>query len=305
MLTRFCVAEQPYWHAFVSHYQRLGAKRIHACVQDVSEARWLASQESCQSEIPFVVPHLVESGVPPDVALRGFDLSIIRDDAGFTLLVDCDEFVDCLRPVGSLRSVLDLYPDADQWYLPWVVRPLLAAHHLGLGGYWGHVGKPIVRSSAMATITNDHRFAVRSPSIPLGTQGLVVIHLWGRSFRDVLIKVFCNRFEDAKSADRDCALSLMSQGVLPIRLRIFAYLELQAGYLPIPEQIGDVVKGFDHSAEEFLLRDYLAPEQEAQAHALYLRYKNQLAQHLGGFPAYPAIPLIQLAELLPAAFGID
>ena len=68
VLTRFCVAEKPYWHAFVAHYQRLGAKRIHACVQNASEEQWLASQESCQAETPFVVPHRVES-VPPDVAL--------------------------------------------------------------------------------------------------------------------------------------------------------------------------------------------------------------------------------------------
>ena len=202
ILTRFCAAEKPYWPGFLSHYSGMGAEAIHVCVQSETERDWLLKTADEYSGGALVVVHLVSSDVTPNVALQGLNLNRIREGAEFTLLVDCDEFVGSLKTVNCLRSVLDLYPDHYQWHLPWLMRTLIANADIARGGYWGHVGKPVVRSEYMQSVINDHCFSAcisgqqadSSSTVPLGVHGLVVVHLWSRSFADSLIKVFCNRF---------------------------------------------------------------------------------------------------------------
>lgn len=304
LITRFCEAEQPYWAAFVQHYRGLGVVRIHACVQTEADRLWLLESAGA-AQVSWLQVHRLCGDVTPDQALRGLDLGPLRDQAPLTLLVDCDEFLGFQRGPFSLRQLLELYPECGQWHLPWLMRPLLRPEDSTRGGYWGHVGKPIVRSQWMEAIAHDHLFVLRpsiqtdaaAATVPLGVHGVVLVHLWGRSFRDGLIKVFFNRFKDAKSADRDRAQILLAQGELPIRLRLLAYLDLQEGYLPLGLVHGP--PSFALEAEERMLRQWLSVEQEERALVLWTRYRSQLTEQLVDLPRYPAIALVQLASMLP------
>lgn len=285
----------------------MGTELIHVCVQCEEERDWLLKTATEYLGGELVVVHLVSSNVTPDVALQGLDLNQIREGAEFTLLVDCDEFVGSMKVMECLRSVLDLYPEHHQWHLPWLMRTVLTHADFARGGYWGHVGKPIVRSGYMQSVINDHCFSVcvsgqhadgRS-TLPLGVHGLVVVHLWSRSFADSLIKVFCNRFEDAKSADRDQALHLLLSGRLPTRLRILAYLDLQEGYLPLPNGLRHLISQFSEQEENQILKGFLTSGQREIAFKVFVGYRNHLRKHLHAYPCYPAVELMQLANLLP------
>ena len=306
LVTRFCEGEQPYWRAFVQHYRDLGVERIHACVQSDADRAWLEQSAGLEGS-RWLQVHRLCAELTPDQALRELDLTPLRNQAPFTLLVDCDEYLGFQRSPFGLAQLLDLYPTGSQWYLPWLMRPLVSPVDAREGGFWGHVGKPIVRSSRMAAISHDHCFAllpgaVEGPtSIPLGVHGLVLVHLWGRSARDCLIKVFCNRFEDAKSADRDQALTLIRQGELPIRLRLLAYLDLQEGYLPLGLDAERCV--FDQTLEETLVRRWLSADEEQCALDLFQRYRAKLELLRAELPCYPAVSLLELATLLPPLKG--
>ena len=120
----------------------------------------------------------------------------------------------------------------------------------------------------------------------------------------ILIKVFCNRFEDAKSADRNQALELLLNGQLPIRLKMLAYLDLQSGFIPFPDGIEDILGLFDWQVEERLLREILSPGQECIARQVYNAYKQKLNKILNRYPCYPAIPLVHMATQLPDFEGL-
>ena len=113
---------------------------------------------------------------------------------------------------------------------------MLTAEDWQRGGFWGHVGKLVVRSALMQRVARDHLFELGPEgnfgTVPLGVFVVVLVHFWARSFRDCLIKVFCNCFVDAKSADQSQAFALIRQGALAVRLRLLAYFNLHLGYLP-------------------------------------------------------------------------
>ena len=299
LLTRFCASEQPYWHAFVDHYLRLRVSGIHVCVQSEEDRDWLLADAAEQGWTAIKV-HLLDAALTPDAALRSLCLAPLRNGAPFTLLVDCDEYLSFQRADCALVDLLDLYPNASQWHLPWLMRPMLEAGDWQRGGFWGHVGKPVVRSAAMQGICNDHLFDLgpdeSSGSVPIGAFGVVLVHLWGRSFRDGLLKLFHNRFIDAKSADKPQALELIRNGELPVRLRLLAYLDLQLGYLPMGFE---EAPSFDLELEGVLLRRVISEDDENRAWMLFGAYREKLQDMKDRIPFYPAVSLIDLADCLP------
>ena len=299
LLTRFCASEQPYWHAFVEHYRRMNVSGIHVCVQTDEDRDWLLADaaEHGWSEIEV---HRLDGSLTPDAALRTFSLAPLKDLATYTLLLDCDEYLSFQQGDGALRDLLERYPHAQQWHLPWLMQPMLNAEDWQRGGFWGHVGKPVVRSAAMQGVARDHLFELGPGetfgTIPLGMFGVVLVHFWARSFRDCLIKVFNNRFVDAKSADQGQALALIRQGELPVRLRLLAYFDLQLGYLPTGLQ---EAPQFDLALEEVLLRRVISEDDEKRAWELFCAYRDKLQVIQGQLPCYPAVTVGDLASCLP------
>ena len=307
LITRYCAIEQPYWRAFLAHYAQMGVRLIHVCVQSDDDADAVLNT----FKPPFVecVVHRLDAGLTPNEALKTLDLRALSTGATFTLLVDADEYLQPLRPDISVQQLFALFPDVAQFYLPWLMRPVLHQDDAKQGGFWGHIGKPVVRSTRMAAIAFDHGFAVDKPSAnhrvasaPAGVFGMVIVHHWSRSFRDCLLKTLHNRFKDEKSKDCDQALALIRAGELPIRLRLLAYLSLQSGYLPISAGIDALV---DEALETRLLRALLQVDDEIQCRQSFDRYQMLLKHQLPHLPLYPAVSLLVLARTLPSLAELE
>ena len=300
LLTRFCALEKPYWSSFLAHYQSLGVRMVHACVQSEADASFV-QLSGHPSELDVRV-HRMHASLTPDAAWQRLDLTPLARSARYTLLIDCDEYVHPLRSDVSANQLFGMFPEVAQLYLPWNMRPVLQNSDHQIGGFWGHVGKPIVRSNRMTAIASDHGFYVghadpRFASAPVGLFGLSLVHYWCRSFRDCLIKTFQNRFVDAKSVDRDVALDLIRSGELPVRLRVLAYLMLQQGYLPTPVYPFESV---DNTVEEQLVRASISKSDEEFCWQLFDQYRLHLAQKLADYPLYPAATLLHMAQRLPS-----
>lgn len=303
LLTRFCAIEQPYWLGFLQHYQRLGVRTVHVCVQHAEDQRLLKR---------FAVPdgvrlhsHLISGAQGPEALLSGFRLERLNGTEPFTLLVDVDERLERLNPSFSIERLAALHPQMGQFICPWLMAPQLQPQSEVTAGFWGHVGKPLARSARIAAVDSDHAFRMerrRHPpgygSLPVGSYGLVIVHFWARSLRDCLLKTLLSRFRDAKSCDQGEALALIRAGELPVRLRLLAYLDCQQRYLAVPDPLPALV---DHELEERLLRACLTVAEEQLCCDIFWRYRERLLCHLHELPPYPAITLLKLAPLLPTA----
>ena len=302
LITRYCGIEAPYWPSFLRHYASLGVESIHVCIQSHADAKAveavaMPSGVRCQL-------HRLPPALSPDQALKQLPLKALVSGAAYTLLVDGDEYFTPLRSDVSVAQLFALFPDVQQFFLPWLMAPFLDAGQPPQRGYWGHIGKPVVRSECMAAIAFDHGFLVdethanhRLGSAPAGMFGLAIAHYWARGFRECLLKTFHNRFNDAKSVDRFEALALIRAGELPIRLRLLAFLMLQQGFVPLPSWQEQWI---DRGLEAQLLRQVLSEEEERRCRDRFDRYQQLLRAHLPQLPLYPAASLLTLARLLPS-----
>ena len=307
IITRFCLIEAPYWSCFLQHYASLGVKVMHVCVQSDAESDQL-EKFFCPQGLSCRV-HRVISDCTPAQALKTLDLKTISSEASLTLLVDADEYFVPLRHDFNLKQLFALFPETAQLYLPWLMSPFVDINQPRSDGFWGHIGKPVIRSERMAAISFDHGFAVdqsdanhRSHSLPVGLFGLAIAHYWARGFRDCLLKTFFNKFIDPKSVDSHEALILIRRGELPVRLRLLAFLMLQEGYLSVPVWKESLT---NRGLEKALLRQYLSLEEEQYCRHCFNRYQELLRNYLDHMPLYPATSLITMAKLLPSLSELE
>ena len=307
LITRYCGIEAPYWSSFLRHYASLGVACIHVCVQNDADAQAVEAvamppELRCQL-------HQLPPTLPPDQALKQLPLKALAHGAQYTLLADGDEYLTPLRSDVGAAQLFALFPDVQQFFLPWLMAPFLDAEQPPQSGYWGHAGKPLVRSECMAAIAFAHGFLVdetqvnhRLGSAPAGVFGWAIAHYWARGFRECLLKTVHNRFRDAKSADRFEALSLIRAGELPIRLRLLAFLTLQQGFVPLPSWPEQWI---DRGLEAQLLRQVLSEEEERRCRCRFDRYQQLLRNQLPQLPLYPAASLLTLAQLLPSLAQLE
>ena len=303
IITRYCATEAPYWHSFVGHYHRLGVSVLHVCVQSKADECQLHAFPYPAGIQLFV--YRLQGNIDPSSAIRKFDVSRISHKANFTLMVDCDEFLAPLRHDLSVRRLFETFPDINQFFCPWIMCPVLDQNKFERLGFWGHIGKPIARSEYIQKIKNDHEFTLKTidqsinSSAPAGLFGFCIVHFWSRSFRDCLLKTVNNRFVDAKSADQSIAFDLINKGILPVRLKLLAYLSAQHRSLLLP---GSLKVTVDEELEEELLRQTWSHENEAKCRDLFFTYLNHSKNNLLSMPLYPANSLTSIAKYMPDHF---
>ena len=301
VLTRYCAIEHPYWPSFLMHYASLGVEVVHVCVQN--DLDYQAVVDGYSPDNLRIVCHRISGDLDPSSALKLFDLSAIAEEAAFTLLVDCDEYFQSSRPDLSLGQLFRAFPSVGQFYLPWLMAPVLDPSQPVDFGFWGHIGKPVAWSSRMASVANDHAFYLdssdldyRFDSAPVGLFGFSIVHFWSRSFRDCLLKTFNNRFNDSKSVDLSIALQKIRSGDLPNRLKLLAFLCSQHRFAPVsifPSQ------AISWDKEEELLRACLSEEDERLCRATFDRYCRQLRDPSCVLPLYPGIALKTAVDSMP------
>jgi hypothetical protein len=301
LLTRYCAMERPYWQGFLQHYHDLGVRRIQVGVQRQEEARELEAIPVPEGMTLRL--HRLPVDQDPSAALQALPVALFAEEAPFTLMLDADEWLLPLRPDLSIQQLAQVFPAVCQWYVPWLLRPCLEPSDAGRGGFWGHVGKPLIRSECMAGVAHDHSFRLQKQRCPTGTSsapaglfGFALVHFWSRSFRDCLVKTFHSRIQDAKSVDQADALALIQAGGLPVRLRLLAYLMVQSGYVPLPNSLRPQV---DLEREDRLVRLWVSARDETLCRQSFDRYCEQLRQCGPSLPLYPALTLLAVAERLP------
>ena len=301
VVTRYCAQERPYWHGFLLHYCKLGVCIFHVCVQskdDEDELRDFVLPDGCQLFI-----YVLSGSVDPSAVLKLLPWHQICHQAPYTLMVDGDEFFLPLRPDLSVHQLFHLFPATAQWFFPWLMRPCVEQVSSLAPAYWGHVGKPLIRSDRIQGVVNDHRFGVKSSdqpcevqSSPAGLFGFSIVHFCARSFRDALLRTLMHRFQDIKSQDHSAVLAQLKRGFLPIRLRLLAFLMVQKGFVQLPQSLQVLV---DSDVEAQMLRRFLTASEEARVRENFDAYCRQLQDSMGLLPVYPAMSLMDLAPLLP------
>ncbi len=247
--------------------------------------------------------HLVCRDQTPAETLRQAKVSTER---GYVLLLDPDEYL-FLPGHSSLASFLEANQYPQSCYLRWVVTPSDFSHNDRCLGFFGHIGKHLAAGRVIAGIATAHTFALRDlPAVnpfQFERHDGFVIHYWGRTFWDVLLKCLYYRgVHKSKQSSLEELRGCRNGSLLPGRLKMLAALSLHVRYVTTPDYLDNRI---DVDLESELLAAHLSAQEIERLEIAYREYKQFLASAdhpavRSAIQGYPGCHSIQkLGEVLP------
>lgn len=271
VLTRVCAGELPYLGSFVRHYTGIGVNAFYLIINDARDADAIRGHEAfigCNCR--FIVNDLVSS----DDSMRfnlsaNFNIALPHVAEDYLLNVDVDEFLN-VSPHGSIQGFIHARP-VPVYCFRWLIAnndgicdPALA--------FQGVAGKQMCRTDHIKNI-NCHDFGfnreVQTKSI---FAGYLLIHYWGRSFRDILIKTVSQvNLKTSKNASVPKLKTCGSPGELPGRFKAMAAMSRVEKAISVPRFVG-----IDTRLEEQIVRSLFDEKHEAVLFAYYQQYRDSL-----------------------------
>lgn len=264
LVSRIHLAELPYVRPFIQYYKDLG---VHQCYFVNTKAD---EYERVKAHLPVdCILHKAPKG--PINQMQNSALSLVKED--YIVQCDCDEYF--ILGYATLQDLHQAHP-ASYYTSAWAMAPCDSPACSGAAGGtdaefkatpWQQ-GKYIVQRATCTTLP-IHAFRKRK-----GFKLPHMMHLWGRSINDILLKCVLQVLPGAKRSSTQQIRHLLETKQLPNRLKALAYL----CNLPHPLTVS-LPLVFDQKLEEQILLEYLTQEEIQQLHTLYVEYKKNLKGH--------------------------
>lgn len=284
ILTRACEAELPYLHAFIAHHIKMGFSQIHIIVQE----------KSLESKIRDVIDesevlhfHFISIDITPDDCLREFNYNKIT--TSYVFLLDIDEFF--YSPVfNNIEEVVAELNFPKSIYPFWIMAPSDFDDAERAKGYLGHIGKQIAKVHEIKSLISPHAFKLKNSLFGKQTCGYLtydsqffykpndcfIIHYWGRTFKDCLIKMLYQHGMDSmRCSTADELIKLAEKGEIPARLKLLAGLNAHPRYMSTPDYLDGRV---DYDLEQKFIDKYLNQQQYQLIRYAYENYKKKVIE---------------------------
>ena len=303
IITRVCKSELPYLSAFVDHHLNCGVTHLYFLLQDRSiNDRILKMLHAFKG---FYSIFLVNPKVSPNTALENFDIKLTNTD--YLLLADVDEYFYSVNDL-NISDAIESLDKPDYVYMSWIMAPSDFNDTTRTQGFLGHTGKAIARRTYINKVLNPHTFLMNQFSAPgskplkiykgkdFNTSDIYLVHYWGRSFSDILLKCIYHEHMGIKTSSVDELKNAGKSGSLPQRLKFLAVLNLHKRFITLPDFILNKV---DHNLENELITAFIHKDEIEAIKKAYEIYKSALdyKKHVAIYPALHT--LLTLAQVLP------
>jgi hypothetical protein len=275
-LSRLYIGEIPYIRHFINHGLRVGIDTFYFV---------LPSTEHMDRIVEVLRPFrdhcelIVEQGGRNVNQSLKIDISLVKTD--YLVSVDVDEFIylDTTKRLGEYLRDSNL-PTCN---MKWIMSPRDFYPQVGpITGFMGHTGKRLAKTSLIQGIANPHAFETDSALRFRPDPAIHLVHYWGRSFEDILIKCVYQNLPNRKRSSLSEMQTLMKTRQLPERLRVLASLTRHEADVRLRHENHVLI---DPDLEQELLAvcggDFLA-----DIAAVYREYKSALRYdaHIGSYP---------------------
>lgn len=298
VVSRITRSELPYLRAFVDHHKSVGFSSFEFVHRRVDEHDEL--QAWCDNipgvNLTLATRFLDSSGRhvkkllhEPIFEGRGLD---------YILNVDPDEyFIPKNNPSGNLDDWIEQFgSDMSVLKARWMMAPWDKHTDPTLsGGFPGHQGKCLLKVGCVKRVTEHGAKPLMGGRCYIPRDAGVLVHCWGRTFNDIVIKSFSYDFRNAKNAGPDQLRADLRRSILPPRLRLLAFLTRKAERrAPVPFKLAP---SYDYAYEAARVSELVSPEELQRCKDLYARYKRRLPAH--HFRRYPGNHLHGVVNKLP------
>ena len=273
LISRVYIGEIPYIKAFVSHYIRLKFDKIYLIITRKDEEAEIRSYLNNYDNIEYLYP--LNDG---DVKMLYMNhlIPYIKED--YVLHIDIDEFLDL-----GLNNIKTLFQESlyDKYHFNWaiVVNDGLTSTKVASMGQT-HRNKPW-KTMCKTSIIEEWVGAIDMKT-KTGIEGhhskYNLIHYWGRSYNDLLIKsIYGNGFKDAKSCSLESVIKYVDDpdvNELPNRLKMMAVLSRCDKTINLDNDY--CLKYTVVNKEESLLRGVISLDQRQRLYTKYVEFRQKL-----------------------------
>ena len=274
IVTRVCEPELPYLSAFIEHHQKVGVSSFHLIIQQGDLEGKI--RDLCRTAEVELHIYLMDGNLIPNRCLAAFQFKRIKTE--YTFLVDVDEFF--YSPVHQTIPAALVSLGRPDWIFPfWIMAPSDFNSGDRQAGFLGHIGKHIARTRLIKGLISPHTFKMKGKKrLNDETQFLYqpndcfVIHYWGRTFKDCLLKMVMHQgMSKSKQTGIDALLRLSDDSKCANRLKLLAFLTTHPRYMTVPDLLDGKI---DYQLEQSLLDGFLDNEQVSVIETIYLKYKS-------------------------------
>ena len=271
VISRIYSGELPYIKAFIHHYITIGVDNIYFVITNLAEEPYLREYLR-GSNVKFL-----NSPLAPDQNITMDSMSILIEQIKDTYLlhVDIDEFLD----VKSIKDTIE-EEKAEKIHFKWAITVFDNINDTtkGVTGM-ARKNKPyktICKTDSIASFTsNGHDFDTNKPVKDVVSK-YNLIHYWGRSFNDILIKIiYGNGLKNIKtSSSNDLLKKLEDPSIhsIPVRLKMMALLSRLEKTIPLYNNY--ITNKIEITKEDELVYSVISTEQQKQIYERYLEFRK-------------------------------
>jgi hypothetical protein len=226
---------------------------------------------------------------------KALQVDITKITTDYVISIDVDEFLylDGGVTIGQWLQERQI----NACVMPWVMSPRDFRIPSGpLTGFLGHIGKRLARTSLVKGIAGPHAFEADPALRFCRDDHLHLVHYWGRSFEDIVIKCIYQMLPGRKRSSLGEMQALLKTRRLPERLRVLASLTRHKHDIELRHDNHPL-------CDEELERELLAvasPDFLAELESTYREYRESL-DYSGHVATYPGLGNIyDLGRALPS-----
>jgi hypothetical protein len=289
-LARMSITELPYIKCFLDHYLSIGISRfyiINTLPQKETEIR---------DYLKDYMTHIYLENITPDTDVRLCLTQMLKHiTETYTLCIDIDEFLN-IHPPNKIQNIIN---EKYRYYeFTWLMCPNDTDNLLNKNNIFVVKDKINHKSMTLTEIIqeiNEHDFVLKTP-IEDRYKDANLIHYWGRTFNDVLLKSLHHQIRSVKYSCYNDLIADLANNTIPPRFKLLALLMRNGRNIKLDNYFMKI----DFNMERELLKD-IPLEVITKLRGIYRNYKRNLdRKHIS---LYPHKGLFGALQTLPTNAG--
>lgn len=248
IVVRVFIGELPYVKGFFEYYIKLGVSKFYVIISNVGDF------ERIKSYLKDYEEYLSYKVNEKFILNNSFNLVLPELKEDYILSVDVDEFLH-VTPYDSIQDFIAGTGSADKYTFGWLlsVNDNISENKIA---FEAKGAKQMCKRSLIQAIPNPHKINSHPGAIEAPLT-YCLIHYWGRTFNDIIIKCIYGGLNNLKATSLDGVNKDIDKGRIPNRFKMMASLSRRIKTIEIPDYITDKI---DYKLEEELLAKFQKKE---------------------------------------------
>jgi len=258
IISRIYCGEGPYLFVFIDYYLNIGISKFYFVIcEKVEEDVLKLFLRKYEKYIHYFVH---ENGLE-HMDKNVFDgcENIVEED--YLLNVDIDEFMYLKYKDKFYDKIQDFIKENqyDKYHFDWIMVVNDGISKNTEGFVKKKMGKTMIKVKNGIEKITCHDFELKNKNIKIFYDEMYIIHYWGRTFEDIIIKCLCGKLSDKKRTNLKEMVDEIYKKRLPVRFKMLALLSKVKKDIIVPNFIIDNInyKVESNLVEKFLLKDCL------------------------------------------------